>query len=90
MTCPKCFKESFFTISSYAFKKYIKMGNLIEQMFKKSFAKKTEHCCNRHAVTNFLQISRKLPWKISREVLSAIQVEISATVIITVALTLPF
>ena len=58
-------------------------------MSKKSFAKKTEYCYNQYAVTNFLQISRKLLWKSSREVSSAIQVEVSTTIIITVTLTLP-
>ena len=58
-------------------------------MSKKSFAKKIEYCYNRYAVTNFLQISGKPLCKSSREVSSAIQVEVSTTIIITVTLTLP-
>ena len=51
-------------------------------MFKKSFAKKTEHCCNRYAVKNSVHIPKKLLWKSSREESSAIQAEVSTTDII--------
>ena len=37
-TCSKCFKESFFTLSSYAFKKYIENGELdLANVQKKCF-----------------------------------------------------
>ena len=38
-TCPKCFKDNFFTFSSYAFKKYIENGELNLANVQKDFYK---------------------------------------------------